>query len=71
MFGVDSLTHSDTGEELAPVERTCSPNDCATCPDCDTCDDSSLYEWVDVPDAEDEIGENKQEPGTPQKDNLL
>ena len=61
MFGVKSVTHSDTGEELAPVERFCSPDDCATCPDCDTCDDSSLYEWVDEPDGENEIEENKQE----------
>jgi hypothetical protein len=64
MFGVKSVTQSDTGEELAPVERTCKPADCATCADCDTCDDSSLYEWVDEPDSENEIEENKQESDT-------
>ncbi len=47
MFGVKSITHSDTGEELAPAERYCSPNDCATCADRDTCADSSLKEQDD------------------------
>ncbi len=59
MFGVDSLTQSDTGEELGPIKRSCDPNDCAACEDRDTCDDSSLYEWVDVD--EDEDGVEKKE----------
>jgi hypothetical protein len=60
-YAVKSLTQSDSGEELAPIVRTCSPDDCAECEDCDTCDDSSLYEWVDVPDAENKIEKDKQE----------
>ena len=61
MFGVNSVTQSETGEELATVARTCSPNDCAACPDCDTCDDSSLYEWVKAEVDENKVEENKQQ----------
>jgi hypothetical protein len=50
-FGVKSITHSDTGEELAPVERTCKPNDCATCADRDTCED---YEPEEEEEAEED-----------------
>ncbi|MGP8268542.1 MAG: hypothetical protein ACLQLH_00605 [Terracidiphilus sp.] len=58
MFGVKSVTQSETGEELAPIERTCSPDDCATCPDRDTCDDSSLKEQDDD-DTEAEVEEDR------------
>ncbi len=39
---VESITHTDTGEELGPVERTCCPDDCAACAIRETCEDSRL-----------------------------
>ena len=42
---VESITHTDTGEELAPPERICdTPEDCATCAERDTCQDSEIHE---------------------------
>jgi hypothetical protein len=42
MTTVESITHTDTGEELAPEERICDPEDCPTCADRDTCEESYL-----------------------------
>ena len=37
---VESITHTDTGDELGPPERICdTPEDCATCAERDTCQD--------------------------------
>ena len=37
---VESITHTDTGDELGPPERICdTPDDCATCAERDTCQD--------------------------------
>ena len=36
---VESITHTDTGEELAPEECICDQEDCATCADRETCED--------------------------------
>ncbi len=36
---VESITLTDTGEELGPVEHICDPDDCATCADRGTCED--------------------------------
>ena len=34
---VESITQSETGEELAPIERICKPDDCAACADYAAC----------------------------------
>jgi hypothetical protein len=41
---VESITITDSGKELGPEERICDPDDCATCADRDTCEDSCLEE---------------------------
>jgi hypothetical protein len=41
---VESITLTDSGEELGPEERICDQDDCATCADVDTCEESSLEE---------------------------
>ena len=36
---VESITQTDTGDELAPEERLCYDDECATCADHETCKD--------------------------------
>ena len=41
---VESITHTDAGDELGPQERICDSGECPTCPDRDTCEDSEIHE---------------------------
>lgn len=41
---VDSITESDTGEDMGPEKHICDPNKCFVCPERNTCDDCDLTE---------------------------
>ena len=57
---VETITQTDTGEELAPEKYICDKHKCAACPERDTCEFCELDE--DEEQEEDEHGESKPVP---------